>query len=331
MYYCVQNIFDFWIPFVSVVGALVFFARSLGNDGGAVMFSFAAALFFVTTVLFGDADLPQHVHPQQPQQQMSPVMTGVIYMFTFLTFAALLLLFSLGGLPMAKDHALSFSFIKRSVSFGSMSMASRLASTPLFFLGKFLWSKFRNPHKCTTIQIPLAKEIMRKGDLGERAAIFEEDRQRARILRRRRARTRHSSARLSAERAMIFKLFKPNADVISDSVSRRHEARFTARPNESGRARTSATILEDTLSPANLDGWRWHWQRGPDVQEEQDPFGESKGNDGPGHTRGVSAAFCLEPGGLNSRASWLACVQGPATEDGSSGKELAKVQLDKPK
>ena len=83
-----------------------------------------------------------------------------------------------------------------------MSMASRLGSTPLFFLGKvreidfqgypsarmtnastfgiltitlpqFLWNKFRNPSKCSTIKIPLAREFMRKGDLGERALLVE--------------------------------------------------------------------------------------------------------------------------------------------------------------
>mmetsp|Transcript_12558 Transcript_12558/g.34158 ORF Transcript_12558/g.34158 Transcript_12558/m.34158 type:complete len:340 (+) Transcript_12558:2-1021(+) len=156
---CISESVDFMVPFVSIIVGLLAGAASWDFHPGVCAFAICFGGFYITQILFADADIRERFI--RDGGSLMPV-----YAVAFLVILALYLTFALGGFPSTTDREITFTFLKSEIRIGTMSIWTRFMSIPVIILAKFVFKLWRHGSMRTlVIKIPLARNVVRKGDL----------------------------------------------------------------------------------------------------------------------------------------------------------------------
>ena len=77
-------------------------------------------------------------------------------------------LLTFGLFPDAKNRRFTFSLLRNELAVETIALSSRLLSTPLLLLCKFIVKSYRDPSRTNVIKIPLVRHMMHKKDLRRR-------------------------------------------------------------------------------------------------------------------------------------------------------------------
>mmetsp|Transcript_12546 Transcript_12546/g.34109 ORF Transcript_12546/g.34109 Transcript_12546/m.34109 type:complete len:704 (+) Transcript_12546:149-2260(+) len=201
---CISEPFDFLVPFVTLTVGLIGAMGSLEFHPGCCAFLASFGFIYVTNGLLFDADLTE-------QGIRGAASALPLYVITFIMFAWMYIMFVTGGYPSASSaHEFSFVFIRTHIRTSFLSIFTRFITTPLLFLAKFIFKKYRYGSDLTAvIKIRLIREVMPKRDL----AAFLRSRDERRSSRRSALTSRRSAGRSSSHGGTIPRSAPPTHQV----------------------------------------------------------------------------------------------------------------------